>query len=128
MRRRRGRTPGRKPLQLTHQETVAIHCFYFNSQQPKATIAAAVGLTSAELSRLLKLKAGRELFDFLLENFEPECLWPEFRVTGPESVPPALFKLPRPLPAVEEFRGPSCEEVLRQLGFGPRKPKDETDA
>ena len=128
MRKKHGRTLGRKPLQLTHQETVAIHCFYFNSRQPKATIAAAVGLTSAELSRVLKLKAGRELFDFLLENFDPESLWPEFRVTGPDSVPPALFKLPRPLPAVEEFREPSCEEVLRRCGFGPRNPEDETDA
>ena len=127
MRKKHDRTPGRKPLQLTHQETVAIHCFYFNSQQPKATIAAAVGLTSAELSRLLKLKAGRELFDFLLENFEPECRWPEFLVTGPESVPPAMFKLPEP-PPIEYSRGPSCEEVLKQLGFGPRKPKDGTDA
>jgi len=128
MRRRCGRTPGRKPRQLTHEETVAIHCFYFNSRQPKATIAAAVGLTPAELSRLLKLKAGRELINFLVENISPEVLWPEFLITGPGSVPPAMFKLPRPPVAVEDFRGPSREEVLRRCGFGPRNPEDETDA
>ena len=138
MGRKRGRTPGRKPRQLTHEETVAIHCFYFNPRQPMATIARAVGFTPAELSQLRRLKAGREVINFLVENFSPEQLWPEFQVTGRGSVPPAVDKMVELEKLVELERaklegsfGPSNdsgEEVLKQLGFGPKKVKPARDA
>ena len=138
MRRRCGRTPGRRPVKLSPHERAAIHCVFANPRQPNATIAVAVGLKPAELSRIRRLKAGRELFDLLQWDSSPEELWPDYQVTGPGSIPPAVDKMVELEKLVELERaklegcfGPSNDsgdEVLRQLGFGPRKPKDGTDA
>jgi len=138
MRRRCGRTLGRRPVKLSPHERAAIHCVFANPRQPNATIAAAVGLTPAELSRIRRLKAGRELFDLLQWDSSPEELWPDFLVTGPGSTPTGVGKMieREKLVALERAKLEGCfgpsndsgDEVLRQLGFGPRKPEDETDA
>ncbi len=137
MRRRCGRTLGRRPVKLSPHERAAIHCVFANPRQPNATIAAAVGLKPAELSRLRRLKAGRELIELLQWDVSPKDLWPDFLVTGPGSTPTGVGKMieREKLVALERAKlegcfGPSnesCDEVLRQLGFGPDKVKPARD-
>ncbi len=127
MRKKHGRTPGRNPYQLTGQQWAAVVCFYANPSLQPAKIAAAFGMSTAELRRALRLKAGKQLINLLFGSVEPHDLWPDFRITEPGVLPPGALEQPA-LPPIEYSRGPSCEEVLRQLGFGPRKPEDETDA
>ncbi len=102
-----------------------------------ATIAAAVGFKPAELSRLIRLKAGRELFDLLQWDSSPEELWPDYQVTGPGSIPTGVGKMIEleMLVALERANlessfgasNDSGDEVLRQLGFGPEKVKPARD-
>ena len=127
MRRRCGRTPGRNPLQLTGQKWAAVVCFYANASLQPAEIAAALGMSTCELRRALRLNAGKRLINLLFGNVEPHDLWPDFQITEPGVPPPGALEPPALLP-MEDSRGPSCEEVLKQLGFGPRNPEDETDA
>ena len=113
--------------ELSAHEIVAVCCFFFNSQTPIDIIAAEVGLSVADLSRLLKRKPGQDLFEFLLCAFPPELPRRAVRLIASESVPPGALPLSS-LPRAEDGSGRSFEEVLRKCGFTVPARTGETDA
>ena len=151
---RHGRPPGPEPLELTRRERLAIMALVANPEKPRAVVATAFGLTPAQLTRALRLTAGIKLFDRIARQFTPEELLPDYEVTGPGSVPPALVRQRRmeehersaARALIEEWVPPPelgrhvlvrkstlgasepVDDTLRKLGYGPREPEDETDA
>ena len=105
---------GRRAVKLSEREREAITYFYANPDMRLRELTTALGLRRGELLRLLRLKEGREHFNFLVARSAPEHLWPKYRLIGGQS----KILTPISLIDLDQFeRRPSCAEVLAELGY-----------
>lgn len=70
---------GRTPIRLSGLERSVIVHFYANPDFTPDELSAALRLEPGELSRLLRLKVGREMLNSMIE-FAPQDFWPEYRL------------------------------------------------
>ena len=106
---------GRPAVSLSDRDRDIIEFFYANPDLTPRQLADALLLPPGELSRLLRLKAGRELINDLIAQFCPADLWPEYRLR---------FETHKPQPLKPTHSPSLADEALAEFGFARPKLKD----